>query len=258
MIPQSPPSLGKVLRLALFLALPIGAPTVLPAAPIEVSNTSGQKMSVEVLAYTASSGNVRVKRSDGQIFNTKIDVFDLASRERIIANAPVEVPKFDMDVSVGKKRKDQANSTFMENMTISTSVTITNQSRDIDLGETKLTILFVARNSRRYADRSQDWYKILSVQRFSTQLDAGKSSRHELQPIETSYDSDKDKSNLGGWEFEGYLLVAADAAGKIIATKTSLGQVSTTTVKDEKLLQEALKLREGTETNHDLTPRGRS
>lgn len=226
------------------------------ASPIEVANKAGQTMAVEVLSYTASSGNVRIRRGDGQIFNTKIDAFDDASRERIIANAPKEVAKFEMDVSVGKKRRDQASSTFMENMTITTSVKISNLTRDIDLGETNFTILLVARNSRRYADRSQDWYKILSVQKFSTQLPAGKLSEHELKPVATSYDSDKDSSNLGGWEFEGYLLVAQDPSGKILATKTTLGQVLTTTIKEEKRIVEALKLGEGMETEHDLTPRG--
>lgn len=239
--------------LAAFTAISTEA---LDAAPIEVANKAGQSMTVEVLSYTASSGNVRIKRADGQIFNTTLDVFDAASQEKIVANAPKEVAKFEMDVSIGKKRRDQGSSTYMENMTITTSAKISNVTRDTDLGETNFTILLVARNSRRYADRSQDWYKILSVQKFSTQLPAGKFSEHELKPVATSYDSDKDSSNLGGWEFEGYLLVAQDPAGKILATKTSLGTVSTTTVKEEKLILDALKLGEGMETEHDLKPRG--
>lgn len=227
------------------------------AAPIDVANKAGQSMTVEVLSYTASSGNVRIQRADGQIFNTKLDVFDAASQEKIIANAPKAVAKFEMDVSVGKKRKDQGSSTYMENMTITTSAKISNVTRDTDLGETNFTILLVARNSRRYANRSEDWYKILSVQKFSTQLVAGKSSEHELKSVETSYDSDKDSSNVGGWEFEGYLLVAQDPSGKILATKTTLGTVLTTTLKEEKLILDALKLGEGMETEHDLKPRGR-
>lgn len=241
-----------------LLAMLSGAGVKLVAAPVEVANKAGQSMTVEVLAYTASSGNVRIQRtSDGQIFNSKIDLFDAASQERIIANAPKELAKFEMDVSVGKKRRDIGSSSYLENMTITTSVKVANQSRDIDLDETDFTILLVARNSSRYADRSQDWYKLLSTQKFSTKLAAGESSEHELKPIETAYDSDKDSSNVGGWEFEGYLLVAQDKSGKVIATKTSLGTVSTTTVKEEKLILQAIKLPEGIETNHDLTPRGR-
>lgn len=50
--------------------------------------------------------------------------------------------------------------------------------------------------------------------------------------------------------------MAQDPAGKILATKTTLGQVLTTTLKEEKLILDALKLGEGMETEHDLRPRG--
>jgi hypothetical protein len=227
----------------------------LHAAVIEVANTSGLKMTVEVMAYTASSGNVRIKRADGQIFNTTLSVFDAPSQEKIIANAPKELPDFTIDVSIGRQRARQGTSAYMQDMTITTTVKVANQSRDIDLGLTNCTIVLVGRNAKRYADRDLDWYKVLSVQKFSTELVAGKSSEHELKSIETSYDQDKDSSNVGGWEFEGYLLVAQDAAGNIIATKTTLGEVGTTTVKDPAALLAAIALKEGLETNHDLTPR---
>lgn len=235
-----------------FLTMPS-----LHAEVIEVANTAGQKMSVEIVSYTASSGNVRIKRADGQFFNTKISVFDAPSQEKIIANAPKELPDFTLDVSIGRQRARQGNSAYMQNMTITTSVKVENKSRDIDLGQTNCTIVLVGRNSKRYADRGLDWYKVLSVQKFSTQLVAGKSSAHELKSVETSYDQDKDSSNVGGWEFEGYLLVAQDKDGNIIATKTTLGEVGTVTVKDAKATLAAIALSEGTETNHDLTPRGR-
>jgi hypothetical protein len=235
-----------------FLTMPS-----LYADVIEVANTAGQKMSVEIVSYTASSGNVRIKRADGQFFNTKISVFDAASQEKIIANAPKELADLTFDVSIGRQRARQGNSAYMQNMTITTSVKVENKSRDIDLDQTNCTIVLVGRNSKRYADRALDWYKVLSVQKFSTQLVAGKSSEHELKSVETSYDQDKDSSNVGGWEFEGYFLVAQDQNGNIIATKTTLGEVGTVTVKDAKATLAAIALSEGTETNHDLTPRGR-
>jgi hypothetical protein len=224
---------------------------------IEVASTAGQTMTVEIISYTSSSGNVRIKRADGQFFNTKISVFDAASQEKIIANAPKELPELSFDVSIGRQRARQGSSAYMQDMTISTSVKVSNISRDRDLGQTNCTIVLVGRNSKRYADRNLDWYKVLSVQKLSTQLVAGKSSVHELKAIETSYDQDKDSSNSGGWEFEGYLLVAQDKDGNIIATKTTLGDVGTTTVKDPKATLAAIALSEGMETNHDLTPRGR-
>ena len=227
------------------------------AGQIVVSNPQGQTMTVEVLSYTASSGNVQIKRDDGQVINTKISVFDTESQEKIKANAPKELARLDLDVSIGRKRARQGSSSYMKNQTISAKVKVTNQSRDIDLAETKFTLLLVGRNSRRYANRSEDWYKILSNQTFNTKLPAGKFSEHELKSIRTEYDSDKDSTNVGGWEFEGYLLVAQDADGKVIATKTTLGDVKTYTVKVEKLLLAAIALKEGSETKHDLSPLSR-
>lgn len=224
------------------------------AEQIVVSNPKGQSMTVEVLSYTVSSGNVQVKRDDGQILNTKLSVFDKESQAKIIANAPAEVANLELDVTIGRKREREADSSYRKTQTISAKAKVTNKSRDIDLAETKLTLLLVGRNSRRYADRDEDWYKILSNQTFNTKLPAGKLSEHELKSVRTSYDSDKDSSNIGGWEFEGYLLVAQDADGKVIATKTTLGDVKTTTVKVEKLLLAAIALKEGTETKHDLSP----
>ena len=224
------------------------------AGQIVVSNSKGQSMTVEVMSYTVSSGNVQVKRDDGQILNTKLSVFDKESQAKIIENAPVELANLDLDVSIGRRRDRQSNSSYMKNQTITAKVKVTNRSRDIDLAETKFTILLVGRNSRRYANREEDWYKILSNQTFNTKLVAGKISEHEVKSVRTSYDSDKDSSNSGGWEFEGYLLVAQDADGKVIATKTTLGDVKTYTVKVEKLLLAAIALKEGAQTKHDLSP----
>jgi hypothetical protein len=241
--------MGLVCTLLLF-----SASLLARADQIVVSNPQGQKMTVEVLSYTASSGNVQIKRDDGQILNTKLSVFDKESQEKIVANAPKELATLDLDVTIGRTRERQGASSYMKNQSISAKVKVTNQSRDIDLADTKFTILLVGRNSRRYANRDEDWYKILSNQTFDTKLAAGKFSEHELKSVRTSYDSDKDNTNVGGWEFEGYLLVAQDADGKVIATKTTLGDVKTYTVKVEKLLLAAIALKEGAETKHDLSP----
>jgi hypothetical protein len=53
--------------------------SIATAGEIEISSLSGQTMTAEVLGYTASSGNVKIKRSDGQVFNTSLSVFDEAS-----------------------------------------------------------------------------------------------------------------------------------------------------------------------------------
>ena len=105
----------------------------LAMAEIEVQDTKGRKMKIEVLSYTASSGNVRIKRvSDGAIFNTKINAFDTASQESIRKAAPLAKAKLLSKVSVGRRRKNVRGSSYMERQTITAKATIENESRDTD------------------------------------------------------------------------------------------------------------------------------
>lgn len=253
--PHLPAASSSRSRLRRILPLLLVAVSGVEAAPIEVSNAAGQSMTVEILSYDAAKGTLRLRRDDGRTFDAKIDLFDAPSQERISANAPKETASFSMEAVVGKRRKNVTGSFYRETSTITTTVKIVNESRNLALGETKFTILLVGRNSRRYANRDEDWLKILSVQEFSAPVPAGETFSRDLKPIQTTNDSDKDSSNVGGWEYEGYLLVARDSEGRILSAKSSLGGVNATTLKEEKRILDAIKLSEGAETDHELSPR---
>ena len=99
-----------------------------------------------------------------------------------------------------------------------------------------------------------DWSKILSIQKFETAILASKETTHELTPITTSYDSDKDSTNLGGWEFDGYLLVVQDPQGKILLGKSSIGPLKTAVVNSPGLMKKALEFSVDMELNRDFSP----
>jgi archaellin len=226
---------------------------------IEVRSTSGQTMEVEVLGYTKSSGNLRIKRSvDGQIFNTKIEMFDEASRKAIEAVAPAMMPELRVDVSVGKRRAREGNSSFMKTQEISTGLKITNGSRDIDLARSKFTVLLMGRSTKRYRDREADAGIVLSKESFEQSVAAGKFVEYECKPVVTSFDSDFDDSNIGGWEYDGYVLIIQDEAGKIIDAKSNIGPVQTETLKDPEQLKKALNLNKDTVVERNLKPSGKS
>lgn len=82
---------------------------------------------------------------------------------------------------------------------------------------------------------------------------ASKEYAHELQPITTKYDSDKDSSNIGGWEYDGYLLIIQKPDGKILEAKSSIGPLKTTVVGNPQLLERALAYKENLELNRDFT-----
>lgn len=220
---------------------------------IIVKDTKGRTMDVEVTAYTKSSGNVRIKRKDGNFFNVKISLFDKESQKRIKAAAPAAYPKLNINISAGKRRQKVAGSSYMKSNLVSVSVKIKNPARDIDLPKCRFTIILIGRNSKRYADKNLDWSKILSIQKFETAILASKEYSQELQPISTKYDSDKDSSNIGGWEYDGYLLIVQKPDGEILKAKSSIGPLKTSVVDNPALLKKALGLSENTELNRDFT-----
>lgn len=196
-----------------------------PAGEIEVTDIKGRKMTVEVISYTESSGNVRIKRADGQFFNVKLDIFAPASQDEIVANAPKAKAELVIKVSVGKRRKQQGDSSFMKDQTISASFTVENDSRDIDFPEGEATLFLIGRQTRRYSEDSADYGKVLSKQKFPVVVKAGEETKLEARSIVTSYDSDRDYTNVGGFEYYGYLLVLKDADGEVHTVETSLGQL---------------------------------
>lgn len=183
-------------------------------------------MTVDVLAYTESSGNVRIKRvNDGAIFNVKLNIFDSASQEKIKAAAPKQKARLEVNVSVAKRRQDVPGSSYMERQTIKAKAKIENASRDIDFIDGKGTILLVGREMKRFANRDADYGKIIHKESFSATLNPGREMEYEFKPIVTEYDSDKDSTNIGGIAYYGWLLVIQEKDGSIHSVETSIGNL---------------------------------
>lgn len=240
-------------RFLLFLAMALPA----AAGAIEVKNTAGQVMEVEVLGYHKSSGNLRIKRSgDGRIFNTKIDLFDEASRKEIEAAAPELTPELGVEVSIGKRRARQGDSSFMKTQEITTTLKITNRTQNIDLARSKFTILLLGRSTSRYRDRNADMGKVLAKETFEQGIPAGRQIELECKPVKTSFDSDFDSTNVGGWEYDGYVLVIQNAAGKIVDARSNIGPVETVTLKSPEAILKALNLEVEAVVDRTLRPAG--
>ncbi len=246
--------LSLPLLLASLLAMP-GGGKAMAEGGIEVHNTAGQSMTVEVLAHTESSGNVRINRlPDGQIFNLKITMFDEASQKAIAEAAPALKPRLRVDVSVGRRRAREGDSSYRKTQDITVTVKVRNDSRDIDLATTRFTVLLVGRNMLRYSDDNADTAKVLAKEEFTKDLAAGKELEYECAPVTTSYDSDRDSSNIGGWEYDGYLLVLQDETGRVIDAYSNVGPVEVLTLKDPALLKAALALPVDKEVQRSLVP----
>ncbi|MEM1440990.1 MAG: hypothetical protein AAGF67_01525 [Verrucomicrobiota bacterium] len=225
------------------------------AAEIEVTDMKGRSMTVEVMSYTESSGNVRIKRNDGQFFNVKLDIFDAASQEKIVANAPKAKAELLIRVSVGKRRKQQGTSSYMKDQTISASFTVENDSRDVDFPKGEATLFLIGRQTRRYSEDSADYGKVLSKQKFPVEVKAGEETELEALPIVTSYDSDRDSTNIGGFEYYGYLLVLKDEDGEVHTVETSIGNLKKDVEENPSMGMKLAEIAEGSLVEKNLKER---
>ena len=225
---------------------------------IEVKDLKGRKMKIDVLSYTQSSGNVRIKRlSDNAMFNVKISVFDPESQKKIKEVAPKAKAKLLAKVSVGRRRQNVRGSSYMERQTITAKATIENESRDIDFIEGKATVFLVAREMRRFSDKSADYGKILKKESFHVTVNPGREFKYECKPVVTEYDSDRDETNLGGWEYYGWMLIVEDKDGDVLAVETSIGNLKKEVDVDPRIGEVFLQLTEGKLVEKNLSVRKR-
>lgn len=185
---------------------------------ISVSDSKGRSLEIELLAVNGDS--VRFRRVDtGKEYTVAMDAFDTPSRKKIRSEAvdlPPEVPPLDVDVVVGKRRS-KGNSYYMVTQTITCNVKLRNRSHNIPLPEMEARIFFIGQNQR-----TPNVYTVLSVQDFKASLEPGGNSATPLEPFITSYDSDnKGQGNIGGYQYDGYLLLLLDKKDEVVFHQTT-------------------------------------
>ncbi len=248
------PLKGIVTFIVVFI---FGSISEATAAPIKVTDTKGREMIVEVLSFSPMTRQTKIKRlTDDKVFKVNVKVFDEASQKKIIAEAPPAMADLKISVSTGKRRKTVANSSYLKDQVVTATVKVENESREAGLKEGKFTILLVGRSMERYSDRDVDKAMILSKQTFTATIQPDGDFEYECKPVVTRYDSDRDSTNIGGWEFDGYLLVVKDEKGNVVAKSTNLAMVETTTIKDPALVEKALTASEGANVSRTLLPHG--
>lgn len=223
---------------------------------LEVKNLQGKSLDIEVLGYNKSSGNVRMKRtSDGMVLNVQLNIFDAESQKQIIKVAPKAKADLEAKVSIGRRRKDVPGSSYMKTQTITAKVMLENNSRDIDFSKGTATLLMVGRQTKRYANDSSDYGQILAKQSFQVNLVPSQEAKYEAKPIVTKYDSDRDSSNVGGWEYYGWVLVIQDETKTIHTIETNIGNLKTDVEKNPRIGANFLKLNKGQTVEKDLRKR---
>ncbi len=214
-------------------------------AEIEVTDTQGRSMTVDILSFNKTTREVKLRRtSDSAVFSVSLDVFASESQAEILKVAPRPKANLLSKVSVSRRRRDVKDSFYMEIQTISAKAIIENDSRDLDFADGEGTLFLIARETKRYANRDEDYGKVLQRESFPISVKSGEVFEFENTPVQTKYDSDKDYTNVGGWEYYGWVLIIQKADGTVHTTATSIGNLQKEVEENPELGVAFLKLKE--------------
>jgi hypothetical protein len=157
-------------------------------------------------------------------------------------------------VVVGKRRQKKDGSWYLVEQTVSAKVTIKNPDtlkpapplaiRAFYLGEDRLT-------GKKHS--------VLAVRNYEVTLGAGQSDVRELEPHTTIYDSDnKGTGNIGGDQYEGYVLFLLDENGDILRHQTTCSKLNELFRKEPEFRETFTKLKATAQLDEDYKPTGQN
>ena len=177
-----------------------------------------------VILLERQGDKVSVKRvKDGKTFLISPDTLSDKSAKILKEKAKElkeAIPPLEIDVVIGKRRKQYDESYYMKAMNITSKIKVTNKSNKIECPPCQGNIVFIGQDQRRtslYCVLSNQYFKITPTTRGAS---------YETKPFTVVYDSDnKGSGNIGGYKYVGYLVVLRDKDDKVIATKTTYSMI---------------------------------
>ena len=207
--------------------------TSLPAlaGPVfDVRSSEGKALRIELLEVSGETVTFTTAgEKGGKEHSLPIARFEASSQTRILEEAkdlPPRLPKLDIEVVVSKKREKDGY--YMVNQTVSAKVKLRNLNPRIAFPKSKVHLTYFGRNRRNGEN-----YKVMERKSFDCELAAGAQTEEPVEGFKTRYDSDnKGYGNVGGYQYDSYLLVITDQEGNVIEAKTSDAGVRALIAKD--------------------------
>jgi hypothetical protein len=123
---------------------------------------------------------------------------------------------------VEKRRRKKDDSWYMVEQTISGKVNLKNPAMNTAGPTGRARVLYIGEEQR-----SGGKYSVLSTEEYDFQVAGGATHTHEVSPYVTSYDSDnKGYGNVGGLQYEGYLVLLMDEKGNVIQFQTTCAKLN--------------------------------
>ncbi len=225
---------------------------ILAGPVVQITNKKGEALVAELISVGENSA--KLKKSAGS--NSFKVSFDLLSEESVkllrekAEELPVVFPRFEVDVIVTKRRKSMSNSWYMKSMTVGAKVKVSNGSMRTDFPVTKARIVLLGQDQR-----IKTIYSVLSVKDFEISPKAGQEQEVEIPEFVTTYDSDnKGQGNVGGFKYEGYMLIFRDSKDRIAYSKSLDATISRAAEDNPKVLEAFLTMKVGEKLTDKMIP----
>lgn len=221
-------------------------------APLAVTDLKGRSIEIDIVSLAGENVTFRRPGSPKE-FTLAVTQFDESSQEQIRKQAaalPAPPPKLSVDVVIGKRRTDKADSYYMKTQEVTCVVKLTNLSNTNVVPSLKGKIVFIGQNTRTPAN-----FTVLSNQNFEASMETGETVTRSTENFRTSYDSDnKGVGNVGGYQYYGYILALTDEAGTIVFNQTTTGSFRKALESKESLLKQVIDYRKGMNLTDKLEP----
>jgi hypothetical protein len=186
---------------------------------IDVKSSEGKAIKIELLELSGETVTFATQGEKGtKEHSLPLTRFDPDSRITILDESkdlPPRLPKLDIEVVVSKKRDKEGY--YMVTQTVSAKVKLRNLSNRIAFPKSKVHLTYFGRDRR-----DPDNYKVMARKSFDCELAVNAQTEELVDGFKTRYDSDnKGYGNIGGYQYDSYLLVITDAEGNVIDAKTS-------------------------------------
>lgn len=243
----------QMLKLPAYLALIFLAATDAPAKPVvSLTDQSGRSMDAEII--TVADGKVSfIRKSDGKRFALPLATFNAETVARIGNQATVsesQHPQYLKDVVIEKRRSKKSGSYYMVTQTVGAKVTIKNPEPMKPAPGVSVKFLYLGED-RRKGDR----YEILGTAEYSIQLAAGAADVREIEKITTTFDSDnKGTGNIGGLQYDGYVLIMSAASGEVLSHTSSNGKLAAAFRDSHTHVKTFLELKKGVRLDEKFKP----
>ncbi|MGC4013195.1 MAG: hypothetical protein QM755_01570 [Luteolibacter sp.] len=223
---------------------------------VTVKDKNGRSMEIEVLGVSGDKVSFN-RKSDGKRFDLPLSTFDADSVTQLNAKK-TEVgaahPNYSIDVSIEKRRKKQGSSDFMVEQTVAAKITIKNPDANSPAPQAGIRLVYLGEDRSTGKEHS-----VLAIREYKIQLGAGLSDVREVDPFKTVYDSDnKGIDNIGGNQYEGYLLMVLDDKGNIIQQTGNCAKLNEAVRADPKAIEAFKTVKPGARLDAKYAPTGKT